>query len=238
MLNTKSFISPNKIRNVGEDIDLTQVADFISKNMQNEKVVQFLDTVRPINDDVVRRYLESEAGKKLAISFTDARVNQAIKNHDEKFKREKIPELEKELREKISNELNIKETPEQKLTRELKEKIDKLEQGLNREKIRNQALELINELKLPFAKLVDKFVTDNLDTTIANIQAFKEIFENEVANAVKIKMADVNGREPDSRGDKKAEPLKTQLENAIKSGNLLEVIKIKNLIAEEEAKKK
>lgn len=232
------FVIPNRMRHIGEGgIDLNQVAKFISENSKDENVTKFLNTIRPINEDVVKAFLESdEAGKKFAVSFTDRRVNEAIKTHDEKFTKEKLPTIEAQLREQLSKELNVKETPDQKVMREQKERLDKLEKDYQREKIRNQALELINENKLPFAKLVDKFIGEDLESTAANIEAFKAVWDTEIAEAVKKKMAEDNGRSPDSRGDKKPEPLETQLENAKKAGNLLEQIRIKNLIAEKKTK--
>ena len=76
------------------------------------------------------------------------------------------------------------------------------------------------------------------DLTVANIQAFKKVFDEAVKEAVTKAMANGNGRNPDSRGDHKPEPLETQLDNAKKSGNLLEQIRIKNLISEEKQKQK
>jgi len=99
-------------------------------------------------------------------------------------------------------------------------------------------------MKLPEDKQLLKYLEEikqvagievhNLD----DIQAFKDVWDNAIKEAITKKMADDNGRNPESREQKKSEPLKTQLEAAKKAGNLVDVMRIKNLIYEEEQSKK
>lgn len=236
MYQLKSF----RARIVGDgEPNLDSVAEFISKNIANEKVVGFLNKVRPINEDLVKGWVESdENGKKFATSLADKRVNDAIRTHDEKFTKEKLPKIESEIKEKLVKELNPKETPEQKELRELRDRTDRLEKENQQNKLRNTALELITENGLPFAKLVDKFIGEDAETTVKNIQSFKDVWDSALQEAVTKAMGKNNGRNPESREPGKAEPLETQLENARKRGDLLEQIKIKNLIADEKAKAK
>ncbi len=231
---------PCDFRIVGDgEPNLDQVADYVSKNLTNEKVAGFLNKVRPINDDAVSGYLEKdENGKKLANKLFDTRVNDAVQNHDKKFQQEKLPGLLAAERERVQVELNKKETPEAKDLRESKERIARLEQENKTAKLRSQALEIINEAKLPFAKIVDKFIGEDVDSTVKNIQAFKEIWDTELTAKAKELAAKGSGRDPNARDDDKPLPLQTQLEAAQKAKNLLEVIRLKNLIAEEANAKK
>lgn len=80
------------------------------------------------------RVMPELADKDAAIKFArshpvlnsalDASIMAAVQTHDSKFTAEKLPEIEKGLREKLMLELNPKETPEQKKIRELSEALD------------------------------------------------------------------------------------------------------------------
>jgi hypothetical protein len=225
------FIYPTN-QKVGEgEPNLNDVADFISKNNSNESVIAFLNKVRPINDDLIKGYLDSDNGKKLSASLFDARVQKAIQTHDAKFETEKLPEIKNQIRTELAKEYNVKETPEQKSIRELSEKQDKLIKDLEREKIRNKALEEINKQKLPFAELVDSFISDKLEDTINKIAQFKTIFDSAVEAKATELQGDNSGRKPQDREKETKKSLETKLDAAIKKGDLLEQLKIRNQLA-------
>lgn len=79
-------------------------------------------------------------------SALDYATGESVKNHDKKFMDEKFPELLKGEREKIMKELKPEETPEQKELRELREKMNALEQEKEtigkRDQLRAKAKEL------------------------------------------------------------------------------------------------
>lgn len=56
-------------------------------------------------------------------SALDAEISRATAAHDERFKGEKLPAIEKELREKLTKELHPEETKEQKELREIREEL-------------------------------------------------------------------------------------------------------------------
>jgi hypothetical protein len=232
---------PSQFTLVGDgEPDLGVVSEFIEKNLTNEKVVGFLNKVRAklFNEDTVKQYLDTEDGKKISTKLFDSRVNDAVQNHDKKFKTEKLPILIDEERTKIMTELKVKETPEAKELREQSDRIKKLEYENKRSKLLSQALEVINEAKLPFAKIAEKFLTDDIESTIKNIQDLKVIWDAELTAKATELAAGNNGRQVDTRTQDKPSPLEVRLEVARKANNLLEVLKIKNEIAAEKAKQK
>lgn len=243
MRNTINSFQLPMFRTVGEDntIDLNQVAEHLTKNASDPKIAEFITKISPIviNENGVKSYLESEQGKKFAQSFTDRRVNEAIQTHDQKFTTEKLPELRESLRKELAKEFQVKESPTEKMIREQNEKIDKLIADNKRSELKTKALELMTEHKLPFAKLVDKFLSDSEQSTLENLNAFKAIWEDAVKTEVTKRLAGDNGREPDlTDPKKKISSLETQLEVAKKSNNLVEQMKIMNLIAEEKNRTK
>lgn len=223
------LVIASHLRRPGDDsYDWTKIQEFISQNSKDEKITQFLDAVRPINDTVVSTYLkDSENGKKLFTALTDQKVGQAITSHDEKFKKEKLPGLiEDEIKKRFPDE-----TEEQKRIRQQDDRIKTLEDENKKEKLRSKALELITEFKLPFAPLVDSFLGEDEDATVKKLQAFKDVYDKSVQDAVTEAVGSSNGRKPKERTED-PKTLQAMLEQARKSGNMLEVIRIKNKMAE------
>lgn len=66
----------------------------------------------------------------------DSAISKAVKNHDDKFSAEKLPELLKAEEKRIRAEINPTETKEQKTIREQKERIDALEANGKRSELK------------------------------------------------------------------------------------------------------
>ncbi len=85
--------------------------------------------------DKLREWLESKGIEdgdeivKMAQSFADAEISRIVEKHDleyaRRFNEEKLPKMLEEERQKIRQELNPEETPEQKRIRELEDRIAK-----------------------------------------------------------------------------------------------------------------
>ena len=79
-------------------------------------------------------------------SAHNSAITQAIQTHDAKFASDKLPQIEKDLREKLMAELNPKETPEQKKIRELSEALEGMKrkdaEAALRDTLRNKAKEI------------------------------------------------------------------------------------------------
>jgi acetylornithine deacetylase/succinyl-diaminopimelate desuccinylase-like protein len=137
--------------------------------------------------DAVQKFVsENEEGKKWLQSLTDSRVTEAIKTYEKKT-----------LPKKVEEEINKRfppETEEQKQLRELKQKLEQIEQEKIRESLRNKALSVATEKQLP-TKLVDFFIGQDEETTMKNLSVLEEVFSAAVQQAVEARFKD-GGRNP------------------------------------------
>jgi hypothetical protein len=137
--------------------------------------------------DAVQKFVsENEEGKKWLQSLTDSRVTEAIKTYEKKT-------LPKKVEEEIAKRFPP-ETEEQKQLRELKQKLEQIEQEKIRETLRNKALSVATEKQLP-AKLVDFFIGQDEETTMKNLSVLEEVFSAAVQQAVEARFKD-GGRNP------------------------------------------
>ena len=131
-----------KLKDIAEDADINEtilnMEDFAKSSKVDVKKLTIDDYKNMLaNNPVVKAYYQS--------SF-DSAVGRAVTNHDEKFKREKLPGIiEDAIKAKASEGL----TPEQKQLRELQEQLEqmKLEKAkaelleANRNKLKGQGLD-------------------------------------------------------------------------------------------------
>ena len=229
------FIYPLHSLTVGEgEPDLNQVAEFIGKNKENDKVKEFLTKVNhKVGDDEVKKYLTEN--KEFSNSIFDNRVSKAVETNSTKLKKEYADGLPA-LIETEYQKRHPEESEETKANRVLEKKVTDLEELNKRADLRSSALEAINVAKLPFTKLVDKFLGEDIDSTISNISAFQEIWEKSVEARAQELAGKKHGREADDHEDNE-DSLEKQLVVAEKARKLLEVMKLKNLIANKKAKK-
>jgi hypothetical protein len=137
--------------------------------------------------DVVQKFVnENEEARKWLQSLTDSRVTEAIKTYEKKT-------LPKKVEEEIAKRFPP-ETEEQKQLRELKQKLEQIEQEKIRETLRNKALSVATEKQLP-AKLVDFFIGQDEETTMKNLSVLEEVFFDYVQKAVEERFKD-GGRNP------------------------------------------
>jgi acetylornithine deacetylase/succinyl-diaminopimelate desuccinylase-like protein len=137
--------------------------------------------------DAVQKFVsENEEGKKWLQSLTDSRVTEAIKTYEKKT-----------LPKKVEEEINKRfppETEEQKQIRELRQKLEQIEQEKIRETLRNKALSVATEKQLP-TKLIDFFIGQDEETTMKNLAVLEEAFSAAVQQAVEARFKD-GGRTP------------------------------------------
>jgi hypothetical protein len=137
--------------------------------------------------DAVQKFVnENEEARKWLQSLTDSRVTEAIKTYEKKT-------LPKKVEEEIAKRFPP-ETEEQKQLRELKQKLEQIEQEKIRETLRNKALSVATEKQLP-TKLIDFFVGPDEDTTMKNLSVLEEVFSAAVQQAVEARFKD-GGRNP------------------------------------------
>lgn len=89
-------------------------------------------------------------------SALDSVISKAVASHDEKFQKEKLPEILKAEKEKLAKELNPEETPEQKQLREMREKMEALENERKRDQIKAELL--LKSKEIGFSGNVEKYL--------------------------------------------------------------------------------
>lgn len=113
--------------------------------------------------------------KGYATSSMDSAISKAINSHDEKFMKEKFPQL---LEEEIRKRSNEGKTPEQIAFEEMKSKYEALEKQIQMKDLTNKYSKVLNEKGLPL-ELVDYILGDGNEETInGNIEKFSNMFSN------------------------------------------------------------
>ena len=176
-----------KLKDIAEDADINEtilgMEDFAKSSKVDVKKLTIDDYKNMLaNNDIIKAYYQS--------SF-DSAVGKAVTNHDEKFKKEKLPKL---LEEEVQKKLNADLTPEQQQIRKLQEKIEKMEL----EKTKAELLETNR----------NKLKGQGLDTSLAkyienddDIAFFKDLIVNSVQAGIKEKLGNSNYKPPVSAGD-------------------------------------
>lgn len=149
--------------------------------------LNFLKGLKTVNLDSVKEFLEKdEAGKKYLQSLNDAAVTKGINT----FKEKTMPGLiEEEIKKKFPDE-----TEEQKKLRILTEDQAKLKAEIKRKDLLNKATSIAIEKKLPL-KLVERFLGDDEEATIKNLELFEAEYNGGITAAVEEKFKE-NGRTP------------------------------------------
>jgi hypothetical protein len=149
--------------------------------------LNFLKGLKTVTLDSVKEYLEKdEAGKKYLQSINDAAVTKGINT----FKEKTMPGLiEEEIKKKFPDE-----TEEQKKLRMLTEDQEKLKAEIKRKDLLNKAISIATEKKLPL-KLVEKFLGDDEEATIKNLELLETEYNGAITSAVEEKFKE-NGRTP------------------------------------------
>ena len=176
-----------KLKDIAEDADINETIlkmDDFAKSSKIDVTKLTIDDYKNMlaNNDIIKAYYQS--------SF-DSAVGKAVTNHDEKFKKEKLPKL---LEEEVQKKLNADLTPEQQQIRKLQEKIEKMEL----EKTKAELLEANR----------NKLKGQGLDTSLAkyiendnDIAFFKDLIVNSVQAGIKEKLGNSNYKPPVSAGD-------------------------------------
>ena len=176
-----------KLKDIAEDADINETIlkmDDFAKSSKIDVTKMTIDDYKNMlaSNDIIKAYYQS--------SF-DSAVGKAVTNHDEKFKKEKLPKL---LEEEVQKKLNADLTPEQQQIRKLQEKIEKMElektkaelQEANRNKLKGQGLDTS----------LAKYINNDDD-----IAFFKELIGNSVQAGIKEKLGNSNYKPPVSTGD-------------------------------------
>lgn len=179
-------------------MDLNEVKQFINDNKDNVEVKGYLQGLNKISVEGIQEFLaENEDGKSWLDSEKDKHLSKGLETW-------KANNLQKEIDKKI-NELYPAETEEKKQLRELNAKIERMETEKQREVLKNKALTIASEKKLPINKIIDLVLGSDEETTLSNITKFEEIFGASVQSAVEERLKG-NGYTPPNNASENTQP--------------------------------
>jgi len=180
------------------DPKMKEILDFLKANNASAELISAAESLKAVNLDSVKEFLEKdEAGRKYLQSQKDAAVTKGI----ETWKEKTMPEvLEEEIKKRFPEE-----TPEQKRIRELELKQKKLDEEIKRKDLLNKAMGIATEKKLP-VKIIDKFLGEDEETTLANIDLLESVYSEAVKNAVEERFKE-GGRDGAGSGGGNEKPL-------------------------------
>lgn len=187
-------------------------------------VLKGLDISETIQDkDVAAKLLESNVHLKGARdAFLSAGLETYKKGHYQK-ELEAAIEIERQ-------KLNPKETDEQKELRALKARLDKAEREGTRERLKNSALLLADELKIPpaFKAFIPSILAEDEAGTVTNLKALSAAIQ-QTMQATTEELLKKHGAKPGSGGSEpEPENLDKQIEEAKKNKNWPLVMELMN----------
>lgn len=155
-----------KLKDIAEDADVDEAI----KAMVEYKAT--VDYSKLTTDEYKKILEENPVIKAYQQSQFDSAVGSAVTKHDQKFMKEKFPELLKAEMEKANNK---NKTPEQIEAEKTLEEAKQLKAELAREKSLNKYTKILTEKKLP-VELAEFVVGADDETSDKNVEFFNNLF--------------------------------------------------------------
>ncbi len=184
---------------------IEELKQYVEENKNSEELKAYLQGLLSVES--MQKFLsESEDGRKWLDSEKDKHLDKGLRTWQ---KNNLQNEIEKEIQKRFPDE-----TAEQKQLRELNVKIERMESEKQREILKNKALTIAAEKKLPINKVIDLLIAEDEETTVSNIGRFEEIFGSSVQTAVEERLKG-NGYTPPNNagGDTQPKNLNEALKN-------------------------
>lgn len=157
-------------------MDLNAVKEFIEQNKDNDEVKAYLQGFKQLSVEEVQKFItENTDAKKWFDSEKDKHFSKGLETW-------KTNNLQKLIDEAV-RKANPEETPEQKQLRELQEKINKMEAEKTYEALKNKALTVATEKKIPVS-IVDLFIGEDEESTLSNLVKFEEAMKPYIQEVV------------------------------------------------------
>ena len=149
-------------------MELKDVKQFLEDNKDNSDVQSVLNEFKTVSEEDVRSYLDTDDGKRFIQPMLDRYHNKSLQSW-------KDNNLETIIEDEVKKR-NPEETEEQKRIRKLEEDIANRDKKEQRQVLENKALKLAQDKTLP-SDLINFFIGEDEDTTVSNIDTFKEKFD-------------------------------------------------------------
>lgn len=157
---------------------LEEIKAWLEAHKTDSEVAAYLGELSAVSADKVKGFLETEEGKRLLQPRLDQYFSKGLETW-------KANNLEKIIEEEIQKR-NPGKSPEQMEIEKLKKQIEEAEKARQREALVNKALKVAKEKNLPDG-LVDFFIADDEEKTLANLSKLEEEYSKAVQAAVDAK---------------------------------------------------
>jgi hypothetical protein len=193
-------------------MNIQDIRAFLESNKDQPEVQSFVGELSAVSADKVQGFLQTEEGKKVIQPELD-------RYHAKGLESWKKNNLQKLVDDKVK-ELNPDKSPVEIELENLKRDLEAKDKASQRLALKNTALAKVSEKNLSIDdKILDRFITDDEESTLANLEAFetfaKAQYQSGVESVYKNNGRDVpggggGGGESDSYGKKLAEAVKAQ----------------------------
>jgi hypothetical protein len=182
-----------------------EVKQYIEENKNSEELKVYLQGFTTV-EGVQKFLIDNEDGRRFFDSEKDKHLTKGLDTW-------KANNLQKEIDKKISA-LYPDESAEQKQFRELNAKIEKMESEKQREVLKNRALTVVTEKKLPVSNIIDLVLGKDEESTLENIGRIESIFSTSVQSAVEERLKSSSYTPPKNNDQ---EPKPKNLNDALKT---------------------
>lgn len=169
---------------------LEDIRAYLEANKESDEVKGYLQELSKVTVDGAKSFLETDEGKKLLQPKLDGYFSKGLETW-------KNNNLEKIVSEELSKRLP-NQTPEQKQLKELQQKLVQIEQEKTRELLKNKALSIATEKKLP-TSLIDFLIGQDEETTVTNLSKLEEVWSSQLQVLVdeKLKSSGITPKDGD-----------------------------------------
>jgi hypothetical protein len=156
-------------------MNLEEVKQFLEENKEDKKVSAYIEELSTVSAEKVEGFLDTKEGKRILQPRLDTNFTKGLNTWKDK-------NLDKLVDEEVRKK-NPDKTPEQKELEQLRNEIESERKQRNRETLKNKALTIADEKKLPKG-ILDYFIGEDEDTTNANLTKLEEEYNRAVQGAV------------------------------------------------------
>lgn len=161
-------------------MNLEDIKKFFEENAENEEVKAYLQGLKQMSvEEMQQLFSENQEYKKWLDSEKDRHFTKGL----ETWKQKTLPKL---IEEEISKRFPQADPKDLKL-KELEAKIAQMEQEKLREALKNKALTLATEKKLP-VQLIDFLIGQDEESTLQNLSTFEEVWTSHLQSLVDEKL--------------------------------------------------
>lgn len=154
---------------------LEDIKKYFADNQDQAEVKSYLEELSAVSSDKVKGFLETDEGKRVLQPHLDKHFTKGLESW-------KQNNLDKIVEEEVSKR-NPQKSPAELEVEKLRKEIEEERKARNRESLVNKALKVADEKQLP-KDVIDFFIADDEENTLANLSKLEEVYSKAVQTAV------------------------------------------------------